>query len=202
MQAISNVDWWKSVFDVEATIAYFTWYTFLVAAWYVLPGEWVQGTELRTGDRKKYKFNGLSTFLLNLGLVIAWITAFGPRSFTFIYDRWVGLCTAVILNSLIHATYSYIMSTQNEDQRLLALGGNTGNILYDWFIGRELNPSIGSFDIKSFVELRPGMILWFMTNLSSACKQLTHRGTWYPTDSMMLVLFFQGVYIVDTLYNE
>ncbi|CAE6396224.1 unnamed protein product [Rhizoctonia solani] len=159
VKAVSNADWWKSIFDVEATVVYFTWYAFLVAAWYVLPGEWLEGTELRTGGRKKYKFNAFSTFLLNLGLVAGWIFAFGPQSFTFIYDHW-------------------------------------------WFIGRELNPSIGSFDIKSFAELRPGLILWFMINLSSACKQLTHRGTWYPTDSMMLVIFFQGVYIIDALYNE
>jgi hypothetical protein len=46
------------------------------------------------------------------------------------------------------------------------------------------------------------MILWFMSNLSSACKQITHRGTWYPTDSMILVLIFQSLYIVDALYNE
>ncbi|CAE6436127.1 unnamed protein product [Rhizoctonia solani] len=194
IKAVSDADWWKSIFDVEATVAYFAWYAFLVAAWYVLPGEWLEGTELRIGGP-------FSTFLLNLGLVAAWIFTFGPQSFTFIYDHWVGLCTAVILNSLIHATCCYIMSTQNQDQRLLALGGNTGNVIYDWFIGRELNPSIGSFDIKSFVELRPGMILWFMTNLSSACKQLAHRGTW-PTDSMILVVLFQGAYITDALYNE
>ncbi|CAE6445051.1 unnamed protein product [Rhizoctonia solani] len=201
-RATVNVNWWKGIFDTQVTVAYFTWYAFLVAAWYMLPGEWLEGTELRIGGRKKYKLNGLSTFLLNMGLVTGWISVFGPRSFTFLYDHWVGLCTAVILNSLVHATYCYFMSTQNEDQRLLALGGNTGNMIYDWFIGRELNPSIGSFDIKSFAELRPGMILWFMINLSSTCKQLTSRGTWCPTDSMMLVVFFQGVYIVDTLYNE
>ncbi|EUC54371.1 C-14 sterol reductase ERG24, partial [Rhizoctonia solani AG-3 Rhs1AP] len=202
VKAVSDADWWKSIFDMEATVAYFTWYAFIVAAWYVLPGEWLEGTELRTGGRKKYKFNALATFLLNVSLVSGWIFTFGPRSFTFIYDHWVGLCTAVILNSLIHATYCYILSTRNEDQRLLALGGNSGNIIYDWFIGRELNPSIGSFDIKSFAELRPGLILWFMINLSSACKQLTHRGTWYPTDSMILVILFQGVYIIDAIYNE
>ncbi|CAE6374382.1 unnamed protein product [Rhizoctonia solani] len=202
VKAVSDADWWKSIFDMEATVAYFTWYAFIVAAWYVLPGEWLEGTELRTGGRKEYKFNALSTFLLNISLVFGWILTFGPQSFTFIYDHWVGLCTAVILNSLIHATYCYIMSTRNEDQRVLALGGNSGNIIYDWFIGRELNPSIGSFDIKSFAELRPGLILWFMINLSSACKQLTHRGTWYPTDSMMLVILFQGVYIIDAIYNE
>ncbi|CAE6445215.1 unnamed protein product [Rhizoctonia solani] len=197
--AISDSNWWKGVFDVEATVAYFAWYALLVAAWYLLPGEWLEGTELRIGGRKKYKLNAFNTFLLNVGLVAGWIFIFGPQHFTFIYDHWVGLCTAVILNSLIHATYCYIMSNRNEDQRLLALGGNSGNIIYDWFIGRELNPSIGSFDIKSFVELRPGMILWFMTNLSSACKQITHRGTWCPTDSMMLVLFFQGRALLTTM---
>ncbi|KAJ1303034.1 hypothetical protein OPQ81_011235 [Rhizoctonia solani] len=201
-RAVTDANWWRSVFDVEATAAYFAWYTFLVAAWYVLPGEWVEGTELRIGGRKKYKFNAFSTFLLNLSLVATWIFTFGPQSFTFIYDHWIGLCTAVILNSVIHATYCYVMSTRNEDKRLLALGGNTGNLIYDWFIGRELNPSIGSFDIKSFVELRPGLILWFMINLSSACKQLIHRGTWYPTDSMTLVVLFQGIYVIDALYNE
>ena len=54
---------------------------------------------------------------------------------------------------------------------MLAVGGNSGNVLYDasmplcdsfqvqganssfhlqWFIGRELNPRIGIFDIKTF----------------------------------------------------
>lgn len=35
-----------------------------------------------------------------------------------------------------------------------------GNPLYDFFIGRELNPRIGNFDFKYFCELRPGLIGW------------------------------------------
>ncbi|KAG8705847.1 erg24, C-14 sterol reductase, partial [Ceratobasidium sp. 423] len=57
IKAVSDSNWWKSIFDVEATVAYFAWYAFLVAAWYILPGEWLEGTELRIGGRKKYKFN-------------------------------------------------------------------------------------------------------------------------------------------------
>jgi hypothetical protein len=49
---------------MEATVAYFVWYAFLVAAWHMLPGEHLEGTELRTGGRKKYKLNGEA--LLNL----------------------------------------------------------------------------------------------------------------------------------------
>lgn len=105
---------------------------------------------------------------------------------------------------------------------LLALGGNSGNPIYDvrfvlllslslyasdglfqFYIGRELNPSIGSFDIKSFNELRPGLILWFLVDISMVCVQAVRRGGWENvTWSMWLVLAFQGFYVTDGLYNE
>lgn len=160
-----------------------------------------------------------ATLLLTLGLTAGWIINFGPQSFTFIYEHWIGLCTASLINSFVQATWCYYISTKKTDERVLALGGNSGNLIYDvgplfphieieliflvqWFIGRELNPSIGSLDLKCFNELRPGLILWVLCNISSACEQLTRRGTWYPTDSMGLVLAFQGLYVADAIYNE
>ena len=72
-----------------------------------------------------------------------------------------------------------------------------------FFIGRELNPSIGSLDIKYFNELRPGLILWVLIDISMACEQATRRGDLAKvTDSMWLVLAFQAFYVVDALYNE
>jgi hypothetical protein len=70
-----------------------------------------------------------------------------------------------------------------------------------FYIGRELNPTVRSLDIKSFNELRPGMILWLLIDISMACAQATRLGG-HITDSMILVLFFQGLYIMDALYNE
>lgn len=70
-----------------------------------------------------------------------------------------------------------------------------------FFIGRELNPTVGSLDIKSFNELRPGMILWQLILISMACEQATRRGGGL-TDSMGLVIGFQSLYIADALYNE
>lgn len=35
-----------------------------------------------------------------------------------------------------------------------------GYIIYDFFMGRELNPCIKNFDIKFFCEMRPGLIGW------------------------------------------
>lgn len=74
-------------------------------------------------------------------------------------------------------------------------------LLPQWFIGRELNPSIGSLDLKSFNELRPGLILWVLINISMACEQAVRRGG-SITDSMWLVLAFQAWYVADGLYNE
>ncbi|KAF9267816.1 ERG4/ERG24 ergosterol biosynthesis protein [Marasmius fiardii PR-910] len=199
--ALSDPQWWKGLWDTKATVIYFAWYAFCVVAWAILPGATIEGTALRTGEKKKYKINAFSTFLLALGITFGIIYRYGPGAFTFLYERWVGFITASVLMSVLQAFFVYAMSFQ--EGKLLALGGNSGNFIYDWFIGRELNPSIGSFDIKSFNELRPGLILWALIDISMACEQAVRRGGLANvTDSMWLVLLFQIGYVADGIYNE
>jgi len=56
--AVKNPDWWKGLWDTEASLIYFAWYAFCVVAWAILPGDQVAGTTLRTGGKKHYKING------------------------------------------------------------------------------------------------------------------------------------------------
>ncbi|GJE91755.1 ERG4/ERG24 ergosterol biosynthesis protein [Phanerochaete sordida] len=200
--SLQSLDFWKSLWDQQAAVVYLAWYLWCVVCWLVLPGDWVEGTTMRDGTKKKYKINAFSTFLLTMGIVAGVITRFGPQSFTYIYEHWVGLVTASVLMAIFQALYCYISSYLGN--KLLALGGNTGNPIYDFFIGRELNPSIGSFDIKSFNELRPGLILWALIDISMACEQAVRRGGKVTdiTDSMWLVILFQLLYVADGLYNE
>ncbi|TFK74093.1 ERG4/ERG24 ergosterol biosynthesis protein [Pluteus cervinus] len=199
--ALSSPEWWASLWDTEATIIYFAWYAFCIVAWAILPGDWVEGTTLRTGGKQKYKINAFSTYFLTLGLVTGWILRFGPESFTFIYEKWLGFVTASLLNSVIQAVYSYASSYRSG--ALLALGGNSGNFIYDFYIGRELNPTIGSLDLKSFNELRPGLILWVLVDISMVCEQAVRRGGLnHVTDSIWLVLAFHAWYVGDGIYNE
>ncbi|KAH7903825.1 ERG4 ERG24 ergosterol biosynthesis protein, partial [Hygrophoropsis aurantiaca] len=201
LAAVSDVQWWAGLWDTQAALAYAAWYAFCVAAWAVLPGDWVDGVQLRTGGRKKYKINAFSTFLLTLGITCGYIWRNGPGAFTFIYDHWVGLVTAALLMSVAQGLAVYLASFR--PGALLALGGNSGNPIYDFYIGRELNPAIGSFDIKSFNELRPGLILWVLADVSMVCAQAARRGGFAGvTDSLWLVLAFQAWYVADGLYNE
>ena len=59
------------------------------------------------------------------------------------------------------------------------------------------------FDIKSFNELRPGLILWVLIDISMVCEQAVRRGGFSKvTDSLWLVVASQAWYVVDGLYNE
>ena len=72
-----------------------------------------------------------------------------------------------------------------------------------FYIGRELNPTFFGYDVKTFNELRPGMILWLLIDISMVCEQATRLGGFNNvTLSMYLVVFFHAHYIIDSLYNE
>ncbi|KAJ6576588.1 ergosterol biosynthesis ERG4/ERG24 [Mycena vulgaris] len=200
--ALSDPAWWKGLWDTQAALMYLGWYAFCLVSWAILPGDRVAGTTLRTGEKKQYKINAFSTFLLALGLTSGMIYRYGPESFTFLYDKFVGFITASIIMAVFQAVACYASSFR--DGALLALGGNSGSFIYDFYIGRELNPfSFGAFDLKTFNELRPGLILWTLIDISMVCEQATRRGGFSQvTDSMWLVLLFQGLYCADALYNE
>lgn len=53
-----SLDWLQGFLNPTAFAIYGAWYAFCVAAWKLLPGEWVDGTEMRDGQRKSYKING------------------------------------------------------------------------------------------------------------------------------------------------
>lgn len=128
---------------------------------------------------------------------------------TFISDNYLQLLTTSILISFALATFVYIRSFSvkpgNPDHRELAAGGHSGNLLYDWFIGRELNPRIsipliGEIDIKEFMELRPGMLGWMLLNSAFIAKQYRTYG--FVTDSIVFISVIQAIYILDSQLME
>lgn len=128
---------------------------------------------------------------------------------TFIYDNYIQLLTANIGIAVVLATVVYVRSFSvragNPHKRELAAGGHTGSIVYDFFIGRELNPRIdlpffGTLDIKAFCELRPGMLGWILLDLAFVAHQYKING--YISDSIILITAYQTLYVLDALYME
>lgn len=128
---------------------------------------------------------------------------------TFIWDNQLQLLTANLLIAFFLAWFCYLRSFSvepgNKELRELAPGGQSGNLMYDWFVGRELNPRVdlpifGKLDIKAFCEVRPGMLGWVILNLAYVMHQYKVYGS--VSDSILLVTLFQGFYVLDSFYVE
>lgn len=49
--------------------------------------------------------------------------------------------------------------------------GARGYFIYDFFMGRELNPRLGQLDLKEWCELYPGLTAWAVLNLCMLVRQ-------------------------------
>ena len=189
-------------------------YYFLSLVLYaVLPASTPLGTTLRTGGRLQYRFNGLSSALVTLGGLAAGTFVYGTKHFpvwTYVWDNYVPIITANILVStaisfFVYANSFSVAPNDTATHRLLAEGGHSGNMVYDWFIGRELNPRVhlpgfGDIDLKIFCEMRPGLLGWLVLDYTFLAHQYSTYG--FVSDSMLLVCAFHTVYVVDALYME
>jgi delta14-sterol reductase len=128
---------------------------------------------------------------------------------TFMWDNYVQILTTNIIIAYVLAIFLYVRSFSvkpgNAEHRELALGGQSGNMLYDFFIGRELNPRvniplIGEVDLKIFCELRPGLMGWMLFNFAFMAHQYKTYG--FITDSLVLVTAFQTLYVLDSFWME
>jgi delta14-sterol reductase len=149
--------------------------------------------------------------IFTLAICLAGTIAQGPEFpvWTFIWDNYLQILTANTIISYTLATYVYVRSFSvkpgNAAHRELAAGGQSGNMLYDWFIGRELNPRvviplIGEVDIKEWCELRPGLLGWLLMDFAFIAHQYKTYG--FVTDSILLISAFQTLYVLDSYWME
>jgi delta14-sterol reductase/lamin-B receptor len=201
IQNISVDELW----DIDAAKVFVGWFAFQVFLERVLPGDVAEGVQLKDGQRLKYRLNGHLAFWISIFFVewraLPWLTG-EKYPLAYVHTKYVQLATASLVFSTVLSVYLYVSSFAAEKRgELLAAGGNTGWSVYDFFIGRQLNPRIGSFDLKCFCELRPGLIGWAVINLGMLQKyQQDNNGKLMP--ELVILNVFQGLYVWDALYQE
>ncbi|PWY95796.1 c-14 sterol reductase [Aspergillus sclerotioniger CBS 115572] len=207
-------------YDTRVTLWVLSYYLLSLVMQVFLPGQEADGTELACGGRLRYKFNAfLSAVLILAGCAVGtYVHGADFVVWTFLWDNYLQVITANLLICTVIAIFVYAKSftvpapgQPNPELRQLAPGGHTGNVLYDFFIGRELNPRVRlpipfvseasrTIDIKSWCEMRPGLLGWIILNLSNIARQYRTYG--YVTDSIVISTAFQAFYVLDGLYME
>jgi len=183
--------------DVVTWCILLSWITLQVVFYYNPFSATKTGMPLCTGEKLKYRCSGFSAFVFSV-LAFACLCYY-EYDVTIVYRHFVRLITATTILSYGLSVYLYLRSI-NVKQHQLATGGNSGNAIYDFFLGRELNPRLGDFDLKFFCELRPGLIGWFMLDLVF----MVQAYQWYGRvpHTLVLVTIFHGLYVADALWNE
>ncbi|XP_021782467.1 delta(14)-sterol reductase LBR isoform X2 [Papio anubis] len=185
--------WETRVFGV-----YLLWFLIQVL-FYLLPiGKVVEGTPLIDGRRLKYRLNGFYAFILTSAVIGA--SLFQGVEFHYVYSHFLQFALGATVFCVVLSVYLYMRSLKAPQNDLSP--ASSGNAVYDFFIGRELNPRIGTFDLKYFCELRPGLIGWVVINLVMLLAEMKIQDRAIPSLAMILVNSFQLLYVVDALWNE
>lgn len=177
----------------------------MLAAWYLgqaalavaLPARTGYGAITPAGERLGYRLNGLLAWAVTHAVL--YLVAFRWRliSPTLVADNWGGLLVAANAAGFLVAMLGYWRARarpSSADRRV------TGNAAYDFFMGRELNPRVGAFDLKLFHIGHVGMMAWTVVNASFAARQ--YRDLGYVTTSMILVNALQLLYVLDFFARE
>ncbi|KAJ1324336.1 Delta14-sterol reductase [Microdochium nivale] len=197
----------------SATAAVLGYYLVSLVLHRVLPAAEVRGTKLReSGKTLLYRFNAFSSTVVQLVACAAGTYLHGADFvvWRYITDNYLQLLTAHLLLSFIIAIAVYWGSFSvipgNPQLRELAHGGHTGSVVYDFFIGRELNPrwtlplGLGEVDLKTWLGMRPGLTGWALLNCAFIAQQYRNYG--YLSDSILCVALAQGYYVLEGQWAE
>ncbi|KAL4877464.1 ergosterol biosynthesis ERG4/ERG24 [Aspergillus karnatakaensis] len=203
-----------TLFSWDAMLISVGYYVFNLFLWRVLPAQEIYGTKLKHHGRPlQYRFNSFFSSLVILAICGAGSYLQGAEFvvWTYISDNYVQLLTANILIAYALSIFVYANSFTvdtkypNRDMRELATGGVTGNMIYDFYIGRELNPRVtlpflGEVDIKTWCEFCPGLTLWALLDLAFIARQYRNYG--YISDSILFTTAVQAYYVFSSQYGE
>lgn len=210
----------------EVTGWLFAYYFLSLVLYRVLPAHETLGNKLReSGKPLKYRFNGVfllfvhqtltapafNATVVELGACAIGTCIYGASFpvWTFITDNYLQLLTGNILLSYAISIWVYLRSFSvkagNSEMRELAKGGHTGNVIYDFYIGRELNPRVtlpffGEIDVKAWLEMRPGLTGWILLDCAFIAKQYRLHG--FVSDSIVIVALVQSYYALEGQFFE
>ncbi|KAG8584494.1 hypothetical protein GDO81_008852 [Engystomops pustulosus] len=188
-------DLWDST-----VFGYFALWILLLALLHLLPiGKIAHGVRLANGKRLRYRINGLLALFL-VGILVA-VLSYQRISLLYVYDHLHQFAASATLLSLMLSAYVFIRS-RTASQEDLSTAGKSGNLIYTFFMGRELNPHIGKFDLKHFSAVHVALIGWVFNNFIMLLAEMNVQQLEIPSPSMILVNAFQLLYVLHALWHQ
>lgn len=189
---------WKYYLDLSVA----QWFAAFLAVQAVLSalplGRIKQGVSQRYGlANPQYRCTGFQIAVLTLSAVAGLQYLGYPM--TLVLSKSVTLLVQSIILGLLVSVALYVKG--GRPSAVPNPNGNTGNVVYDFWIGREINPRLGLFDVKQFLLrtavieslIYDGLVLWKAID----GKQVSA----YPP-TLVAITLLQALVMLDHLWHE
>ncbi|KAJ4306276.1 C-24(28) sterol reductase [Collariella sp. IMI 366227] len=157
----------------KAWVIYWVFFITEGAMYCLMPGVWAYGKPLphEGGKQLKYYCSAYTSFYTTITLVAA-LHFSGVFPLYTILDEFGPLLSVSILSGYIVSVVAYISTLVRGKQHRM-----TGNHVYDFFMGAELNPRMfGVLDFKMFFEVRIPWYILFLLSSAAAARQWDRYG--------------------------
>eukprot|EP00164_Ancoracysta_twista_P012314 GFYU01019304.1.p1 GENE.GFYU01019304.1~~GFYU01019304.1.p1 ORF type:complete len:493 (-),score=113.83 GFYU01019304.1:77-1555(-) len=144
----------------------------------VVPCEKMDGPTTPTGFTPKHRLNGWWSFVItSVGYNVLAFYGIGGFKGSFLYENLgeligSGTVVSVALCFLLHLKGALAPSSDDS--------AGSGNIVFDFYFGRELYPSLWGLQLKVWIHSRLGMMVWQLVVLSCLHAQYEKWGEVCP----------------------
>ena len=173
--------------DLKAWSIYWTFFVFEGVCYLYLPGITVKGKPLKHEDGKQldYFCSGCWSFYVTMAVAIS-LHISGLFKLYTIMDEFGPIMSVAILSGFLVSVIAYCSALYRGVEHRM-----TGNFVYDFFMGAELNPRLfGLLDFKMFFEVRLPWFILFLVTCGAAARQVEQYGYLSGELGFMLMAHF------------
>ena len=162
-----------------------------------LPGRVHEGPITPTGNRPRYKLNGVLAWFVTMAAFFGASLGLGWFSPGIVFDHFGEILVTLCSTCFVFCWFLYWKGLHHPST---TDAGSSGNVAMDYFWGVELHPSILGVNLKQLFNCRIGMMGWSVTILSFAARQWLDLG--HVSTGMLVSVGLQTVYILKFFYWE
>ena len=170
--------------SLKAWMIYWIFFIFEAVCYIYLPGVYTKGKPLphEGGKQLTYYCSGVYSWYVTIA-VTATLHFTGLFPLYTIIDEFGPLMSVAIISAYIVAIVAYVSALYRGAEHRM-----TGSIIYDFFMGAELNPRMfGLLDFKMFFEVRIPWYILFLISSAVAARQYEQFG-WVSGEVGFLVM--------------
>lgn len=189
MREMANLAYNGAFPSLKAWAMYWTFFVFEALCYIYLPGITTKGKPLghEQGKQLIYYCSGIWSFYVTI-VVMAALHLTGLFKLYTIIDEFGPLMSVAIISGFIVSFIAYFSALYRGAEHRM-----TGHLLYDFFMGAELNPRIlGILDFKMFFEVRLPWYILLMVTTAAAARQYEQLG--YVSGEMAFLVMAHFLY--------